>query len=188
MVQRLYYRATNRTKVALGSGVADHFACQGQGTRQRRPPPPGPVECRVVGGRTLAVDFGEKRIGLAISDPEGRVAVPLRTLRRESDKAAIREIAEIARREGVERLVVGEPLALDGTRGEAAERAGRFARRLAAATGLELELVDESLTSMEAERRLRAAGVDPRGHPERTDALAAQILLQEVLDQGKRNP
>ncbi|HET7291873.1 MAG TPA: Holliday junction resolvase RuvX, partial [Vicinamibacteria bacterium] len=83
---------------------------------------------------------------------------------------------------GVERLVVGEPVGLDGTRGEAALRARRFGERLAELTGLPLEMVNESLTSVEAAERLRAAGVDPRRNPERLDAVAAQILLQEALD------
>ena len=132
--------------------------------------------------RALGIDYGAKRIGLALSDPEGRVALPLQTLARKDDRSAAREIAAIARREEVGRLVVGEPVGLDGTRGEAAERARRFADRLAALTGLPVEMVNESLTSVEAAERLRAAGVDPRRHPGRLDAVAAQILLQEALD------
>ncbi len=136
--------------------------------------------------RTLGIDFGTKRIGIAISDPAGSVAVPLTTLPRTSDAAAATEIVEIARREGVERLVVGEPVNLDGSRGAAAVRARRFAERLGEASGLPCELVGEALTSVEAEARLRAAGVDPRRQPERVDAVAAQILLQEALDRAPR--
>jgi putative Holliday junction resolvase len=136
--------------------------------------------------RSLGIDFGEKRIGLAIS--EGALAVPLATLRRRDDGSAIAEIAGIARREGVGRLVVGEPRKLDGTRGPAAVRARRFAEKLAASTGLPLELVDEALTSVEAAERLRAAGIDPRRHPGKLDAVAAQILLQEALDREPSSP
>ncbi|HWM92376.1 MAG TPA: Holliday junction resolvase RuvX [Thermoanaerobaculia bacterium] len=132
--------------------------------------------------RSLGIDFGEKRIGLAISDPEGRMAVPLATLERRNDRSAVREIAEIARREGVGRLVLGEPVGLDGQRGEAAERVRRFGNRLTSVTGLPLRLVNESLTTVEAHERLREAGVDPRRDPARIDAVAAQILLQEALD------
>jgi putative pre-16S rRNA nuclease len=135
--------------------------------------------------RSLGIDFGEKRIGLAISDPEGRFALPLTTLERRSDRAAVQQIAAIARAEGVGRLVLGEPLGRDGARGPAAERVRRFGERLAAATGLPLERVDESLTSVEAAARLRQAGVDPRREPGRIDAVAAQILLQEVLDRAQ---
>jgi putative Holliday junction resolvase len=135
--------------------------------------------------KVMGIDFGERRIGIAISDPEGRFAVPLTVLERGDDRSAVRKIAELAASEGVGRLVVGEPLGLDGERGAAAERARRFAERLAAAAGLPWESVDEALTSVEAEARLREAGVDPRRHPERVDAVAAQILLQEALDRRR---
>lgn len=130
----------------------------------------------------LAIDFGERRIGLAISDPEGRLALPLDTLERTGDRQAQRHIARLVAERGVTSLVVGEPRRLDGSRGSAAERVRGFAQRLAEKTGLPLELVDEALTSVEATARLRDAGVDPRRHPGRVDALAAQILLQEALD------
>ena len=132
--------------------------------------------------RWLGIDFGERRIGLAISDPEGRMAVPLTTLERRDDRGAARAIARLAASEGVGGLVLGEPLGLDGAAGEAAQRVRRFGRRLADTTALPVHLVTETLTSVEAERRLREAGVDPRRHPERIDSTAAQILLQEALD------
>jgi len=132
--------------------------------------------------RSLGIDFGEKRIGLAISDPGGRLAVPLRTLERRNDRSALRQIAEIAREEGVARLVLGEPVGLDGQRGANAERVRRFGERLAGLTGLPLELIGEALTTVEATERLRQAGVDTRREPARIDAVAAQILLQEALD------
>lgn len=132
--------------------------------------------------RSLGIDFGEKRIGLAISDPGGRFAVPLTTLERRNDRSALRQIAEIAREEGVGRLVLGEPRGLDGERGEASLRVRRFGERLGELTKLPLAWVDEALTTVEAHERLRAAGRDPRKEPARIDALAAQILLQEALD------
>ncbi len=134
--------------------------------------------------RALGIDFGERRIGIAISDPEGRLAVPLATVERETDRRAIGRIAEIAAREGVARLVVGEPVGLDGERGPAARRARAFAARLAERTGLPCELVDEALTSVEARQRLAAAGADLRRDPGRIDAVAAQILLQDALDRA----
>lgn len=129
--------------------------------------------------RLLAVDLGTRRIGLAVSS--GGLALPLATLERSGDAQAIAAIAEVARREGVAGLVVGEPRRLDGTVGDAARRARALAERLAAATGLPCRLVDESLTSRAAEERLRQAGIDPRRHPERVDQVAAQILLEEAL-------
>lgn len=132
--------------------------------------------------RLLGIDFGERRIGLAISDEDGRLAVPLATIERSDDRSAIRRIVELARREGVAGLVIGDPVGLDGSRGPAAERVDRFASRLAEASGLPCRKIAETLTSREAERRLAAAGVARRRWPERVDQVAAQILLQEALD------
>jgi putative Holliday junction resolvase len=131
--------------------------------------------------RALGIDFGEKRIGLAVSAPDSRLALPLATLSRAGDREAIAAIADIARREEVELLIIGDPVNLDGSRGDASRRVDRFAARLAAATGLPVERVPEALTSRQAEKRLREAGVDPRRHPERIDAVAAQILLEDAL-------
>ena len=135
--------------------------------------------------RLLGIDFGERRIGLAISDDAARVALPLATMERQDDRSAVRRIVELAHREGVAGLVLGDPVGLDGRRGPAADRVDRFARRLEAASGLPCQRVAETLTSREAERRLRAAGVPRRRWPERIDQVAAQILLQEALD-GRR--
>jgi putative Holliday junction resolvase len=133
--------------------------------------------------RLLAIDLGTRRIGLAVS--AGGLALPLATLARTSDAQAVAAIAELARRERITGLVVGEPRRLDGTAGDAARRARALAERMAAATGLPCRLVDESLTSRAAEERLRQAGVDPRRHPERVDQVAAQILLEEALAMGR---
>ena len=129
--------------------------------------------------KLLAVDFGSKRIGLAVS--QGELALPLATLPRTSDRQAVAAIARLAREQAATALVVGEPRRLDGSRGDAAARARSFADKLAAATGLPCRLIDEALTSRAAEERLREAGVDPRRHPERVDQVAAQILLEEAL-------
>ena len=78
--------------------------------------------------RTLGIDFGERRIGIAISDPGGTFALPLTTLTRRDDESAAAEIAALAREEAVVRIVVGEPLRSDGSAGSAAHRARSFAR------------------------------------------------------------
>lgn len=132
--------------------------------------------------RVMAIDYGARRIGLAISDPGGRMALPFGTVLRADDRSAARRLAAIARREGVGVLVVGMPRRLDGSLGGAAERVERFAARLAKLTGLPVEPVDEALTSVEAEQRLAAAGLDREATAERVDEVAAQILLQEFLD------
>lgn len=134
--------------------------------------------------RALGVDFGERRIGLALSDPEGRMAVPLTTVERHTDRRAVAEIADLARRHGATVLVVGEPRRLDGRAGDAAGRARRFAAKLETRAGLPVVLVDEALTSVEAERRLAESGAGAEQRRQRVDAVAAQILLQEALDRG----
>ncbi len=134
--------------------------------------------------RALGIDFGERRIGLALSDPDGRYALPLQTLVRETDRRAIYRIAAIVRTEQVGLLVVGEPRMTDGTESPNLPRVQRFGRRLAQVTGLPLRWVDEALTTREARDRLRAAGVDRRNKRQRLDMVAAQILLQEALDGG----
>ena len=132
--------------------------------------------------RFLGIDIGEKRVGVAEGDSQVGFAVPHSTLRRTSDRQLIAEIKALAIESGTDVLVVGEPRRLDGSVGPAAERARAFARKLGKACALPVRTVNEALTSVEAERRLRAAGVDPRKHPERIDATAAQILLQEEMD------
>ena len=82
--------------------------------------------------------------------------------------------------------MLGEPVGLDGTRGEAAERVRRFGKKLETATKLPVELIEEALTSVEADERLREAGVDTRKDRARIDAVAAQILLQDALDRRAR--
>lgn len=127
--------------------------------------------------RILGLDVGERRIGLAISTPEGRLAVPLRILVREKEPADIEAVAEVARAEDATAIVVGYPLSLDGSAGQQARRVEAFARRLEKSTGLPLELWDERLTSVQAKRTL--AGARSRGP---IDDLAAAIILQAYLD------
>lgn len=138
--------------------------------------------------RALGIDFGERRIGLALSEPAGRLAVPLTTFERGNDRTAVRRIAEIARREEVEVLVLGDPVNLDGSRGDAAERIDRFADKLAAATELPIERIPETLTTVEARERLRRAGIDLRKKPEKLDATAAQIVLEDFLARRATDP
>lgn len=141
--------------------------------------------------RALGIDFGEKRIGLAVSDPEGRWALPLTTLERQTDRRAAYAIANIARTEEVQVLVLGEPLGDGGEVGEAALRIRRFGERLRRAARMPVVRVDERLTTIEASERLRQAGLESRTRPReakkqdaKRDTVAAQILLQEALDQG----
>ena len=133
--------------------------------------------------RTLGIDFGERRIGLALSDPEGRWALPWQVVERTSDHDAVGRILALIEQEGVRALVVGEPRnPADGSLSPGARRARAFGERLARASGLPVEWIDETLTTVEADERLRAAGTRGAGREAARDALAAQILLQEALD------
>jgi putative Holliday junction resolvase len=137
--------------------------------------------------KTLGIDFGERRIGLALSDPEGRLALPLRTLERTDDRRVIELIEAVVREEEVALLVVGEPRRpSDGGQTAASRRVRSFGEKLARATGLPVEWIDESHTSQEAESRLREAGVSAAQRARRIDAVAAQIVLQEALDRRLR--
>lgn len=137
--------------------------------------------------RGLGIDFGERRIGLALSDPAGRLALPSRTLERRSDAAVLDELAGIAREESIGWIAMGEPLRpADGAPTERSRRVRAFAAKLGARTGLPIVFVDEALTSTEAEARLAEAGVPPARRAERRDAVAAQIVLEEALERRRR--
>lgn len=132
--------------------------------------------------RVLGIDFGEKRIGLAISDPLGSAAHPLEVVERHGIEDAIEHIGEVARRRRVNKIVMGLPLNMDGSVGPQARRVRRFASRLRRALGVDVAFWDERLTSAEAERALLAA--DQRRARRRAvrDAVAAAVLLQGYLD------
>jgi putative Holliday junction resolvase len=132
--------------------------------------------------RILAVDWGARRVGLAVSDPTGLIARSLPTLEVRSEDLAVNAILETCREEEVERIVVGLPLRLDGSHGDAAESAQRFARRLENKGRLPVEMWDERMTSRQAERQGRELGERTRGKKGRVDARAAALLLQSYLD------
>ena len=132
--------------------------------------------------RVLAVDFGEKRVGLAVSDETGEIVVPVGTVARRSDAQAASEVVAAAREREVERLVVGLPVRPDGS-GESpfAARARSFARRLADLSGLPVDLHGEALTSVSAEAVLRDAGFSSSRRSAALDAEAAAELLRDWL-------
>lgn len=136
--------------------------------------------------RMLGLDVGDRRIGLAISDPDGRLAVPLRVIERRGDDAAA--VAELARAEEAGRIVIGLPVSLDGGLGAQAEAAQHFAETLRGRTTAEVVLYDERFSSVEADRHLRAAGLHGRAARDRRDAAAAAIVLQAYLDSLRAPP
>lgn len=134
--------------------------------------------------RWMGVDLGTRRIGLSLSDDKGTVATPYATLDRTSDEHDARAIAEIAGAEQVREVVLGHPLRLDGTRGDAAFVIEAFAERLKAA-GVRVRLFDERFTTVEAEKKLRKGGVRAKQQRTRVDKAAATVLLQAFLDTRK---
>jgi len=131
--------------------------------------------------RVLAVDFGEKRIGLAVSDESGRVVVPVGTVPRTSDAQAAAVVAAAAKERDAVRIVVGHPVNMDGTEGAWARRVRNFARRLQEASGLPVDLHGEGLTTAAAERNLIDAGLGARRREAALDAEAAAVLLRDYF-------
>ncbi len=129
-------------------------------------------------GTVLAFDFGEKRIGVAVGEWALRQAHPLTVIRSEANAERFARIAELLREWQPVGLVVGVPLALDGTPHAMTARCTRFANQLRGRFGLPVETAEERLTSVEAEERLREAGHNARGARDHIDAMAAQIILQ----------
>ncbi|MGE4556685.1 MAG: Holliday junction resolvase RuvX [Desulfovibrionaceae bacterium] len=132
--------------------------------------------------RTLGVDYGMKRVGLALSDSEGRLALPYRVIERTTREALFGVLAEIVKKEGVEAVVVGLPLSLDGEETLSSRQCRNFAASLARRTGLPVSLMDERLTSAEAERSLMQAGCNSRKRRKSLDAHAAALILRTHLD------
>jgi putative Holliday junction resolvase len=128
------------------------------------------------------VDYGGRRIGLAISDPTGTATEPLPTVERRGDDQAAREVAELARRHGAQTIVVGLPLRLDGTEGPEAQAARSFARRVERYSDLPVRLWDERLTTVQAERLLTAGGVRRERRRVLRDRLSAALLLRSFLE------
>lgn len=131
--------------------------------------------------RILAVDWGERRIGLAVSDPEGIIATGLETVVTRGEDEAIGKVAAVAAEYDVGRIVVGLPLLMSGERGEAAQSAQHFAELLSVRTGLAVDTYDERLTSALSQRRLREVGVRVGHAKARVDQGAAVALLESYL-------
>jgi len=137
--------------------------------------------------RTLAIDLGSRRVGLALSDEGGRYATPYETLTVSSPDNAIDQILPIIEREGVERLLIGLPLNMDDTLGPAAKAAVAWGKQLSARSALAAHFVDERLSSFEAEQVLNARKrsgekLTHKRKKEQLDALAATGFLRDFLE------
>jgi putative Holliday junction resolvase len=134
-------------------------------------------------GRLLGVDWGERRIGLALSDETRTLAQPLATLSRRTGKRfPMRELLTLVERHAVTGIVVGLPLDQEGAEGEAAGAARALAGDIAKRSAMPVELWDERLTTARALQAVREMGGNTRGRKDDVDALAATLLLQHYLD------
>jgi putative Holliday junction resolvase len=131
--------------------------------------------------RILAVDLGTRRIGVALSDPTGTVAAPLATIAHRALRKDLAELAALALRHGVGRIVVGWPRNMDGTSGPAARRAETFAEALRRLVAVPVDLWDERLSTVSADRALREASVRRARRRVVRDRVAAAVILQAYL-------
>jgi putative holliday junction resolvase len=140
--------------------------------------------------RVLGVDFGSRRVGLAISDPSRTLARPLTTLSVRSAGDAVRQVATMiaelaAESDGLAAIVVGLPARLDGSPNDATGRVSRFVEQLRAHSAIPIHTEDERLSSREAESRLAIRERDWRKRKAALDAAAAAVVLQDYLDRGR---
>ena len=137
--------------------------------------------------RILAIDPGSKHVGMAVSDPTGTIATALSTLPATPAETLAARIASAAAEQSAERIIVGLPLRLDGSRGPEAAAAERLAAGVRTASGLPVQTVDERLTTAAAERSLIEGGVSRGKRRASIDRVAAVILLQGHLDGLRRS-
>lgn len=135
-----------------------------------------------VAGRVLALDLGEARIGVAVSDPDRSVALPAGTIRVAGGPQDLKAVAALVAEHGAAEVVVGHPRSLSGRRGPAAAQAEEFAEGLRAVLDVPVHLQDERLTTVEAERELREVGGGGRRRREVVDQAAATLILRAFLE------
>ncbi len=129
----------------------------------------------------VAVDYGDVRTGLAVCDEGQRLATPVGVITERNPAALIAAVARRAKELGAARLVVGEPLNMDGSRGERAQKCAAFAKALGEAAGLPVSLVDERCTTLLAHTALNAAGARGKKRKAAVDALSAVLILESYL-------
>jgi len=133
-------------------------------------------------GRILALDLGKRRIGLAISDELGITAQGLETLQRTNIREDLAHLKKLASERNVTLIVMGNPLHMSGGEGRGTENAREFAARLESATTIPVQMWDERLTTVQAQRVLRESGASIEKRAKAVDRLAAVILLESFLD------
>lgn len=136
--------------------------------------------------RILALDYGAKRTGVAVSDPTGTLASPLAYLETQPFRKFLGKLKETIRKQEIEIILVGLPRNMDGSYGPSADHVREFVARLKEVIVLDIELVDERLSTVQASRLLHEAGRNSREQKEKVDSASAQVLLQSFLDARHR--
>ena len=138
--------------------------------------------------RIMAIDYGDARTGVAVSDPTGLLAGYTTVIRSREPETVAAELARLAKEHGVEELVMGFPRNMDGTEGPRAEKCRAFAGLVEAACGLRPVLWDERRTTVEAHGILHAGGKRMKQHKKTVDAVAASLILEGYLTYKRANP
>jgi len=138
-------------------------------------------------GRILGLDVGDRWIGVALSDPEGILASPLTRITREGTEATIEAILRLVRQHQVRRIVAGLPYSMKGGLGQQALKVLDFLQELRQHLEIPVEAVDERLSTVAAERRMREARIVKKRKREKVDATAAALILQAYLDEVRAN-
>ena len=132
--------------------------------------------------RNLGLDLGDKRTGVAISDPQGVFAIPMTVIADKDEDATINDIVRLIEQNKVECVVLGLPYSLDGTLGRQANKVKIFADKLSQAINLDIQLWDERFSTTAANRLMIEAGTKRKKKKQHRDAVAAAIILQGYLD------
>ena len=141
-----------------------------------------PTRSEKLAGRLVALDLGHKRVGLAVSDEMRLTVRPLETLRRTNWKQLLRSVTETLHGFDARGLVIGLPLQMDGTEGEAAQEARRLARNFELSLDIPVYLQDERLTSIAADQALRASGQRDVERRARIDGESAALILRDFIE------
>ena len=132
--------------------------------------------------RIMAIDYGDARTGVALSDPTEFLAGQTFLIKSRKQEVVLEELAALVQRQGAQELVMGYPRNMDGTLGPRAEKYAAFARRLEEATGLPVALWDERRTTVDAHRILGEQGVRAKNRKDKIDSVAATLILEGYLD------
>ena len=132
--------------------------------------------------RIMAIDYGDARTGVALSDPTGFLAGQTFLIKSRKQEVVLEELAALVQRQGAQELVMGYPRNMDGTLGPRAEKYAAFARRLEEATALPVALWDERRTTVDAHRILGEQGVRAKNRKDKIDSVAATLILEGYLD------